>query len=138
MIPGRYIIALFICLVVLSCGKTSIVGQWKQVETEPYDSIPNYRSQQILIISADSSFTLDIAPDNNDTTLNVPGWHNVVKLTGTWRMPDKKHLEMRIDPKDPAMILHYDVLKLTGRELEIIFPGWKTNPDAKSLRYTRL
>jgi len=137
MTPGGYIIALLICLVILSCGKTSIVGQWKQVETEPYDTTPNYRAQQILIISADSSFTLDLAPDS-DTTSDIPGWHTVGKLTGTWRMPDKKHLEMRIDPKDPVMILHYDILKLTGRELEIIFPGWKTNPGAKSLRYTRL
>jgi hypothetical protein len=107
------------------------------VETESYDSIPNYRAQTILTISADSSFTLDNAPDD-DTTSNIQGWHTVIKLTGTWRMRDKEHLEFQINPKEPPMVLQYDILKLTGRELEIIFPVWKTNRDAKPLRYTRL
>jgi hypothetical protein len=138
MIFTRYIIALFSCLILLSCGKTSsIIGRWKQLETEANDSIVGYKYERILTISADSVFTLDEGADN-DSASGIPGWHAGGKINGTWRMPDKKRLELRIKPDVPLMVLNYEIIKLTGKELELIFPGWKTNPDAKPLRYIRL
>jgi hypothetical protein len=137
MIFNRCIITLCTCLVLLSCGKTSIVGRWKQLEAEPNDSIPHYAAERILAIAADSTFIFDDGTEN-DSSSQVPGWHAGGKFSGTWRIPYKKHLELRLEPKDPLMILNYEIIKLTGKELELIFPGWKENPNGRSLRFTRL
>jgi hypothetical protein len=139
MILMRRIIVLFICLATLSCSNnSSIIGRWKQLENEPYDSIPNYKAERVLTIAIDSSFTFDDGTAESTDTSVVPGWHTGGAFSGRWRMPDKKHLELRMDPQEPLMILNYEVIKLTDKELELIFPAWRTMPEVKPLRYTRL
>lgn len=139
MIFIRCIIVFFICLIILSCtNTTSIIGRWKQVENEPYDSMFNYKAIRILTIKVDSSFTFEDGSGQDTDTSLVPGWHTDGAFSGTWRMPDKKHLELRLDPREPLMILVYEVIKLTEKEMELIFPAWRTMPEVKSLRYIRL
>lgn len=139
MTISRYSISLFICLILLSCGKpSSIIGRWKEVRTYYDDSVPAFTSTRILEISADSTFILDDGSIDSADTSGIPGWHAGGKLSGTWRMPDNKHLELKIFPQMPEMKLRWEIIKLTGRELEIIFPGWKEKTDTKPLRYTRL
>ena len=133
----KYTMVAAICITAVSCNKVSIVGRWKQLEIESYDSIVGYKYERILTISADSTFIIDDGTED-DTASHIPGWYASGKFTGTWRMPDKKRLELRIDPKEPLMVLHYDIIKLTEKKLELVFPGWKTNPDEKALRYIRL
>jgi hypothetical protein len=140
MSTARCIVGLIICLVLFSCRKTSIIGRWKQLDTEYYDSIfYGQKHERVWTFAKDSSFTINDGSDRNkDTTSDVPGWSTAGIFSGTWRMPDKKHLELRLDPKEPVMILRYEIIKLTDKELELIFPGWKETSDGKPMRYSRL
>lgn len=128
----KKILIIIICINLLACKSSQIIGDWHRTDLNPNNKNSH---QGDLSIHSDSTFYVVGDSTNNQDT--IPGWNTGEGYKGKWE-ENNRHLILWLEPKEEKLFLSFKIIRLTKNKLVLTTAFDEHNKNAYHLKYVRM